>query len=197
MQVIKAWSASGLTVQDFVKAYNAGVAVPDLREKLGPHGDISTFQSFYRWLASYEKHGLAGLAPQYAVRRGGNGATLSDEEKEYIRALYLDESRPSCRTVERDLPQFIGHKVSYWIIYRYLKEEIPASVKTFYREGEKKYHDRFDPISPSTTPGPSMEMGRRRPLTCSTSWFSMKPASQPRLTPSSTCGPPRDGCTST
>jgi len=160
MQVIKAWSASGLTVQDFVKAYNAGVAVPDLREKLGPHGDISTFQSFYRWLASYEKHGLAGLAPQYAVRRGGNGATLSEDEKEYIRALYLDESRPSCRTVERDLPQFIGHDVSYWIIYRYLKEEIPASVKAFYREGEKKYHDRFDPyISRDYSLFRSMEWG--------------------------------------
>ena len=158
-KVIEAWSASGLTVEQFVTAYNNGIAVPELREQLGGHGAIASFQSFYRWLAEFEQHGLAGLAPRYAKRRGGNGASLDDHAKELIRALYLDDSRPSCRSVERDVKQF-GFDINYSMIYRYLRDEVPQAVKAFYREGEKAYHDRYDPYVPRDyTQYRSMEWG--------------------------------------
>ncbi len=146
-KVIEAWNASGLTVEQFVTAYQNGVAVPDLRDRLDKYGDINTYQSFYRWLADYREHGLAGLAPRYPKKRGGNGAGLDQQAKELIEALYLDDHQPSARSVERSLVQF-GYDVNYHTIWRYLKTEVPASVKTFYRLGEKTYHDRFDPYVP-------------------------------------------------
>jgi len=146
-QVIEAWNASGLTVEQFVSAYQRGVVVPELRERLGKYGNVNTFQSFYSWLANYREHGLAGLAPRYAKKRGGNGAGLDQQAKELIEALYLDDHRPSARSVERALGQF-GYEINYHTIWRYLKTEVPQSVKTFYRQGEKAYHDRFDPYIP-------------------------------------------------
>jgi transposase InsO family protein len=45
--------------------------------------------------------------------------------------------------VERDIKQF-GYELNYSIINRYINDEIPKSVKTFYRMGEKAHHDRND-----------------------------------------------------
>ncbi|MDR1949158.1 MAG: helix-turn-helix domain-containing protein, partial [Spirochaetaceae bacterium] len=143
-KVLEAYSASGLTAAQFVTAYNNGVAVPELRGQLGTFGEISSQSSLYRWLERYEQFGIAGLAPQYAKRRGGSGASLDERAKELIQALYLDPHKPSIRTVERDIKQF-GYDLNYSIINRYVKNEIPLSVLTFYRMGEKAYHDRFDP----------------------------------------------------
>jgi transposase len=143
-KVLEAYSASGLTPAQFVSAYNNGVAVPELRGQLGAFGEISSQSSLYRWLERYEQFGIAGLAPQYARRRGGSGASLDEKAKELIQALYLDSHKPSIRTVERDIKQF-GYDLNYSIINRYINNEIPLSVKTFYRMGEKAYHDRFDP----------------------------------------------------
>jgi transposase InsO family protein/transposase len=143
-KVLEAYSASGLTAAQFVTAYNNGVAAPDLRGQLGTFGEISSQSSLYRWLERYEQHGLSGLAPQYAKRRGGAGASLDEKAKDLIQALYLDSHKPSIRTVERDIKQF-GYDLNYSIINRYINDGIPLSVKTFYRMGEKAYHDRFDP----------------------------------------------------
>jgi putative transposase len=144
-QVIMARERSGLSVEDFINAYQAGVAVPELKEKLGGFGNVTTYQSFYRWLETYEQHGLAGLAPQYPVKRGGNGASMSEEEKELIRALYLDKNKPKCKAVWRDLLNLIDREINYHMVYRYVTNEIPRPVKVYYREGEKAYHDKFDP----------------------------------------------------
>jgi hypothetical protein len=144
-KLIEAYNASGLSASQFITAYENGVAVPELRERLGRYGNIHSASNFYEnWLAKYERYGLAGLAPQYARKRGGSGASLDDKAKEFIQAIYLDPRKPSIRTVERDIKQF-GYDINYSIINRYIKDEIPNSVKTFYRMGEKAYHDRFDP----------------------------------------------------
>jgi transposase InsO family protein len=146
-KVLEAYSASGLTAAQFVTAWNSGVAVPELRGQLGAFGEISSQSSLYRWLERYEQFGLAGLAPQYSRRRGGSGASLDERARDLIQALYLDPHKPSIRTVERDIRQF-GYALNYSIINRYINNEIPLSVKTFYRMGEKAYHDRFDPYIP-------------------------------------------------
>jgi len=142
--VIEAYSESSLTAGEFVRRYRGGEIAPDIRARLGKHGDISHASGLYRWLGRYERHGLAGLAPQYARRRGGPGASLGGEAKEMIHSLWLDMRRPSIRSVARDLRQF-GYELSYSAISRYIRDGIPPSVKTFYRKGEKAYHDRFDP----------------------------------------------------
>ncbi len=143
-KVLFAWSASGLKVEDFVKAYHAGVAVPELREQLGPHGDIKTFQTLYRWLELYEQFGLEGLAPQYPVRKGGNGASLDRRAKELLWFYYLNKNKWSIAKVLRTLEQKEGLVVSKYIVYRYIKTEIPESVKAYFRKGKKYFHDKFE-----------------------------------------------------
>lgn len=143
-KLLFAWSASGLKVEDFVKAYHAGVAVPDLREQLGPHGDIKTFQTLYRWLERYEQFGLEGLAPQYAVKKGGNGASLDQRVKELIWFYYLNKKKWSVAKVLRTLDKKEGLTVSRDIAYRYIKTEIPESVKAYFRMGKKYFHDKFE-----------------------------------------------------
>ena len=66
-QVIIACDASGLNVAQFVKAYAAGEIVPELRAMLGPHGDIVSASSLYRWMERYEQRGIWGLVPRYIV----------------------------------------------------------------------------------------------------------------------------------
>jgi hypothetical protein len=46
VKLIEAYNASGLSVADFITAYENGVAVPELRERLGKYGNIPT-QSNY------------------------------------------------------------------------------------------------------------------------------------------------------
>jgi transposase InsO family protein len=159
-KLIEAYNASGLSVPQFISAYENGVAVPELRERLGRWGKIHSVSNFYEnWLAKYERYGLAGLAPQYARRKGGSGASLDGKAKEIIEALYLDPRKPSIASVERDIKQF-GYEINYTIINRYVNNEIPNSVKVFYRMGEKAYHDRFDPyIERDYTLFKSMEWG--------------------------------------
>ena len=140
-KVLEAYSASGLTPSQFSIAYNNGDIALDIRGQL----EIKMTQSkLYRWLRLYEQKGLTGLAPQYPKDRGGSGASLDTKAKELIQALYLDSNKPGIRTVERNIKQF-GYNLNYSVINRYVNNEIPLSVKTFYRMGEKAYHDRFDP----------------------------------------------------
>jgi putative transposase len=143
VQVINAYSASGLSAAQFVTAYNAGEAVPHLRIRLGPYGAISAQSSLYRWLERYQEHGVEGLVPQYGKTRGGNGASLSQEEKDRIEWLYLDTSRPTIASVLRDLIQYDIH-CNASIVRRYIKD-IPAAVKVINREGREKYHKTFEP----------------------------------------------------
>ncbi|MDR0584545.1 MAG: hypothetical protein LBG57_09400, partial [Treponema sp.] len=140
-RVINAYSASGLTVRRFVSAYNNGDAVPELRARLGPHGDIRGQSSLYRWLERYHEHGMAGLVPQYH-RRGGNGASLPQEVKDRIEWLYLDTSRPTVASVIRDLEQY-GIHCNASIIRRYI-DGIPEAVKVRGREGFDAFHKKFE-----------------------------------------------------
>jgi hypothetical protein len=79
-KLIEAYNQSGLSVPQFITAYENGVAVPELRERLGRYGNIHTQSNFYEWLARYERYGIAGLAPQYAKSRGGSGASLDGKK---------------------------------------------------------------------------------------------------------------------
>ncbi|QEJ99488.1 Mu transposase C-terminal domain-containing protein [Treponema phagedenis] len=144
VKLIESYSQSGLSVKAFIKAYEDGVIASDLKERLGRWGNIHTPSNFYKnWLAVYEQHGLAGIAPQYQRRKGGAGASFDEKAKEIIRALYLDLRKPSAASVVDDLKQY-GYELNYSTVTRYIRE-IPNSVKVLYREGKKAYHDKFDP----------------------------------------------------
>ena len=144
VKLIEAYAQSGLSAKAFIAAYESGEVAADLRERLGRWGNIHTQSNFYKnWLAVYQKHGIAGLIPQYDRKRGGAGASFDEKAKEIINSLYLDLRKPSAASIARDLAQF-GYDLKYVTVNRYIKE-IPNSVKVFYREGQKAYHDKFDP----------------------------------------------------
>ncbi len=143
LALLELWSDSGLTVEQFITGYRNGVIAADLKAKLGFHGNIETYQSFYRWLERYEQYGLAGLCPQYESRRGGSGASLDEDCKDILQSLFLDKNKPSYAQVHRDIRQF-GYTLSYPMVVRYLTD-LPNSVKTYFRDGPTKYHDKFDP----------------------------------------------------
>ena len=143
VKLIESYSQSGLSAKAFIAAYESGEIAADLRERLGRWGNIHTQSNFYKnWLAVYQKHGIAGLVPQYDRKRGGAGASFDEKAKEIINSLYLDLRKPSIASVVDDLKQY-GYELNYTTVTRYIRE-IPKSVKVFYREGQKAYHDKFD-----------------------------------------------------
>ena len=151
VKLIEAYSQSGLSAKAFIDAYEAGEVAADLRERLGRWGNIHTQSNFYKnWLAVYQKHGIAGLIPQYDRKRGGAGASFDEKAKEIINSLYLDLRKPSAASVTRDLAQF-GYDLKYVTVNRYIKE-IPNSVKVFYREGQKPITINSIRTSSATTP---------------------------------------------
>ena len=161
-KVLEAYSVSGLSPAQFVSEYNSGMILSEIRSQLGGFGEIKSKSSLYRWLGLYEKHGLTGLAPQYSLRRGGAGASLTERAKDLIQALYLDQNKPSVASVIRTINEnkFLDRDLNYDVVNRYVNKEISFSVKTFYRQGEKAYHDKCNPyIQRDYTLLKSMEWG--------------------------------------
>jgi putative transposase len=140
-KVLEAYSASGLSAAGFVEAYNSGEIAPELRARLGRHGDITRASSLYRWLEQYEKDGIAGLAPQYSGR--GAGATLPQETKDRIEWLYLDSGQPNISTVCDLLAQY-GIKAGESTVRRYLAS-IPGWIKAKHRKGKDYCKAKFSP----------------------------------------------------
>ena len=141
LKVIEARAASGLSASQFVTAYYKGEIIPDVRAKLGGHGDITGPSSLYRWMERYEQHGIAGLAPQYTGR--GAGVTLSQEVKDRIEWLYLDSSQPSAKVVCELLEQY-GLKAGEATVRRYINS-LPDWIKAKYRKGNDYFKGKFHP----------------------------------------------------
>jgi transposase InsO family protein/transposase len=141
-KVIEAWNDSGLTPEQFAIDYNNGVIIPETKALLG-NKTISK-STLYLWLGKYEQHDLAGLAPQYATRRGGNGASLDEHTKELIWFYFLKENKPSVSKVCRDLEKNEHITINKTLLYRYIKYEIPECTKALCRMGEKYYHDKYE-----------------------------------------------------
>jgi len=165
LKIIEAYNASGLSAKEFSDVYNKDLILPELKNELGKYGRV-TVHTLYEWMPRYERYGLAGLAPQYAASKGGAGHLLDGKAKEIIQALYLNINKPSIASVHRDIEQF-GYKINYDIVLRYIKNEIPESVKTFYRMGKTAFHNKFEPyIERDYTLLRSMEMVCSDFMTC-------------------------------
>jgi putative transposase len=140
-KVILAWQGSGLTQLEFNSAYAAGGILPEVRAALGESLPDSTLS---RWLQRYRRSGVEGLAPRYEHRRGGSGASLDGHTKALVWFYYLNKNRISLRKVQRTLEEKENIPVSYPMLCRYIRHEIPAATKDFFRKGEKYYHDHYE-----------------------------------------------------
>ncbi|MDR3019877.1 MAG: Mu transposase C-terminal domain-containing protein [Treponema sp.] len=140
-KVLEAYSDSEMSAAQFIKAYNNGEIVSELRVKLGSYGNITAPSSLYRWLEQYEQDGLAGLAPQYAGK--GAGACLPQEAKDRIEWLYLDSSQPSVNAVYDLLAQY-NIKASKATVRRYINS-LPEWIKAKYRKGKDYFKEKFSP----------------------------------------------------
>jgi transposase InsO family protein len=140
-KVIHAWDATGWNAEKFVFEYNAGTIVADLRAELG--GKPISKSTLYNWTGKYQSHDEAGLVPQYKDR-GGCGASLDKRTKELIWFYYLHKNKPSVARVLRKLAEKEGIEVKPTKVYRYIRYEIPSSVKDYFRKGKKYYHDHYE-----------------------------------------------------
>jgi transposase InsO family protein len=141
-KVIQAWSSSGLDPVRFSALYNSGGVIPDIREAL--NNNTLSKSTLYAWFRNYADDGENGLVPDYSTDRGGNGASLDKRVKELIWFYYLHKNRPSAASVIRKLKEKEGISVSKSIVYRYIKTEIAAATKIYFRQGKKAYHDKCE-----------------------------------------------------
>jgi hypothetical protein len=137
-KIIAAYEATkqnGLNSKLFVSLYNEGKILPEVKAALGDWGYLKDWRRFYdTWLQPYAQAGLAGLVPQYK-KRGGNGASLSQEVKDLLEYLYLNTNQPGIADVVRHIQQVYGHEeVSEITARRYLMN-IPKAVREVCRKG--------------------------------------------------------------
>jgi transposase InsO family protein len=140
-KVIHAWDETGRNVEQFLFEYNAGNIASDLKAELG--GKRISKSTFYNWLGKYQNHDEAGLVPRYK-KRGGCGASLDRHTKDLIWFYYLHKNKPSAARVIRLLAEKEKIEASPCVVYRYIRHEIPQSVKDYFRKGKKYFNDHYE-----------------------------------------------------
>lgn len=140
--LVSEFQGSGLKVQDFVQAYNAGACCTTLHEKLG---DVSV-TTLYRWIADFKKHGSSGVTPKYGMNRGGAGESLTDTERDNLAFFWLKSTQPSAMHAFRLMKENVPYsKCTYQTALRYLNS-IPAVIRDFYRIGKSRWENAYLPF---------------------------------------------------
>jgi putative transposase len=134
-QVHGAWSRNGKGRDEIVKEIAAQYLVSP--------------GTLYRWIQSYKRHGITGLAPRNG--EGHRGRTKMEPTlKEFVLAQWLSPQRPRMTRVHRRLQEFsVQQKLpcpSYSATRR-LISAIPVSVAIYYREGEEAWRQKAMPKS--------------------------------------------------
>jgi transposase InsO family protein len=140
VKVLLAWDASGKSAERFLFEYNAGNIASEVRAELG--GKTICQATLYNWLAKYQNHDEAGLAPKYKGR-GGNGASLDEHTKSLIWFYFLHKNKPTVAQVLRKLENE-NIEVSESVVRRYINSEIDEGTKAYFRKGKKYFHDHFE-----------------------------------------------------
>ena len=139
--LIYEYNKSGVNVQEFIHGYNELNLYPALFQRLGK----VSVATFYRWLGKWKENGASGIVPKYGVNRGGDGASLTDEEREYLKHFWLRDTQPSAmhawRLMKENLPY---SKCTYQTALRFLNS-IPVPTAGFYRRGEGRFENLFLP----------------------------------------------------
>ena len=141
-KIINAWSASGLSHEEFSALYNTNQVIPEIRQA-NKNKTVSA-STLYRWMQDYTAGGEDGLVPRYAGKRGGHGASLDERIKGHIWFYYLHKNKPAAARVIRLLKEKDNIEVNRAMVYRYIKHEIPQAVKIYFREGPKAYKDKCE-----------------------------------------------------
>ncbi len=131
--LLSTYRQSGLSVQAFVQAYNAGHISHTLLDGLGK---VST-ATFYRWLDAWEASRIDGLVPKW-YGRASTEEVLSDLAKGYLQYYYLDQRKPSARWAWMKVSEQIPNAPSYQTALRYLKS-LPKPYIDYYRQGRMKF----------------------------------------------------------
>lgn len=105
-------------------------------------------RSVYRWRRAFEADGLLALVPDWESREYLGMSSLTPEMKAFLDLLYLDQNRPSAKWCCQRLAEKCrerGWRVpGYGAVRRYLVS-IPAEERTFHREGQRAWENKFLP----------------------------------------------------
>lgn len=131
--LLSMYRQSGLSVQAFVREYNAGHVSRPLFDSMG---QVSA-ATFYRWLDSWEESRIDGLVPRWFSRAPAD-EVLSDIAKGYLQYYYLDQRKPSARWAWMKVCEQLPQAPSYQTALRYLKT-LPKPYIDYYRIGRSKF----------------------------------------------------------
>ena len=139
--LIYEYKESGMNVQSFCEAYNAGLISAPLHAKLG---EVSK-ATFYNWLAAWKKLGASGVVPKYGMSRGGAGETLTDEERDLLKQFWLRNTQPSARHAWILMRENIPYsRCTYQTALRFLNS-IPKVIAGYARQGAGRFENLFLP----------------------------------------------------
>ena len=134
-------------INEFLERYNSGIPLPEIFKNL----EKISWQTAYRWMATFNNFGINGLIPQY----GGDGKSkITDHEKNFLLTVLLHphslkvayvikllkdhfkskgiESPSSPRTLRRFADEFKKEHYDLWVLRR---------------EGEKALTDKVLPYA--------------------------------------------------
>ena len=131
------------------------------------------FRTAQRWVAQYQKFGLAALARKKRADCG-NQRTISIRLKEVIEGLALQRPALPISVIQRQvlrLAKNLGEEPpGYWPVYRIVRG-LPADLLTLAHEGTKAYSEEFELVVRREADGRT-PFGRRtilRSISCSSS----------------------------
>ena len=140
--IISLYNKCAVTQQKFCELYNNDlIDVEEKAKKEYPNIDNSTFG---RWLRQGDT--VAELATKYGTKRKGAGEkTLSVDDKQILRALYLNTQKWTMKKCYRKFIEEFNGLVSYDVIKRYLNS-IPDGIKVKLRYGSNTFKNKYVPF---------------------------------------------------
>jgi transposase InsO family protein len=140
MAVLSIYASSGLRIEDFVSAFNAGLVNRILLDKMG----TISIPTLYRWNKMWREEGTDGIVPRWGMTAQA-GTSMSLIERGYLEHWYLGPEKRSARhcynLLRHNLPD---SQASYQTALRYLKS-LPEPLVAFHRLGRTKFDSLCQP----------------------------------------------------
>jgi len=145
--LVNKYIRSGLSLAEFVEAYNRGQVSGYLLKTLKK---VSA-RTLYRWRQEHAEAGtegalaLAALAPRHGIKKSGAGVTLVPIERALLRQFWLKNTCPAMAHAWHNMLKACpSSHCSYQIAVRFLHSISPAE-RDFYRLGMKHFEDLYLP----------------------------------------------------